>query len=303
MDPLTGALTLGLYKAIERVWDKSLETAVWGPMDEGVKSRVQRWTGKDQERTRRRAFQTAADHAVQRTLSQADDPTQARALLDALNDPQDERAVAALAQEAATILFLSDEPNLTRLAALARHKLRQETFWQDGQAAAPDPTAAATVLRAFLLNLRDALLDQRPYADLLDRETLRLWREILREMRPLDYDNEAAYRRQLAVHHQELDFIGIPEIKERRPVTVEEIFVRLRTRSHLSREPLLLPDEAEIFPHVPGLRESATPITLDASQVAARHDRAVVLGDPGAGARPGSCWYECLPQAVTVADL
>ncbi len=30
MDSLAGALPLGLYKAIERVWDKSLETAVWG---------------------------------------------------------------------------------------------------------------------------------------------------------------------------------------------------------------------------------------------------------------------------------
>jgi hypothetical protein len=28
----------------------------------------------------------------------------------------------------------------------------------------------------------------------------------------------------------------------------------------------------------------------------------VLLGDPGGGVRPASCWYECLPQAVTVAS-
>jgi HEAT repeat protein/energy-coupling factor transporter ATP-binding protein EcfA2 len=280
MDPLTGALILGLYKGIERVWDKSLEIAVWEPMDEGVKSRVQRWTGRDQERTRRRAFQAAAAHAREHTISQADAPDQARALLDALDDAQNEQVVAALAQESAKILLLSDEPNLTRLTALARHKLRQETFWQDGQVSAPDPAAVATVLRTFLLNLRDALLDQPPYADLLDRESLRVWREILREMRPLDYDDEAAYRRQLVAHHRELDFIGIPEVKERRPVTVEEIFVRLRTRSQASRQARRLPDEAEISLD---LWEGAGPVIIEASQIATRHERAVILGDPGAG--------------------
>ena len=29
----------------------------------------------------------------------------------------------------------------------------------------------------------------------------------------------------------------------------------------------------------------------------------LILGEPGSGVRPASCWYECLPQAVTVAGL
>jgi hypothetical protein len=31
--------------------------------------------------------------------------------------------------------------------------------------------------------------------------------------------------------------------------------------------------------------------------------RFLLADDPGAGVRPASCWYECLPQAVTVAGL
>jgi DNA-binding HxlR family transcriptional regulator len=34
-----------------------------------------------------------------------------------------------------------------------------------------------------------------------------------------------------------------------------------------------------------------------------RFPRLVVMGEPGAGVRPVSCWYECLPQAATVAGL
>lgn len=30
--------------------------------------------------------------------------------------------------------------------------------------------------------------------------------------------------------------------------------------------------------------------------------RFLLADDPGAGVRPASCWYECLPQAVTVAS-
>jgi len=38
-------------------------------------------------------------------------------------------------------------------------------------------------------------------------------------------------------------------------------------------------------------------------ECAAHFRQMVLLGDPGGGVRPASCWYECLPQAVTVASL
>ena len=54
-------------------------------------------------------------------------------------------------------------------------------------------------------------------------------RKILVELRPVDYDDEAIYRQQMAEMYSRLDFVGIPELKERRPITVEDIFVKLNT--------------------------------------------------------------------------
>jgi hypothetical protein len=41
---------------------------------------------------------------------------------------------------------------------------------------------------------------------------------------------------------------------------------------------------------------------VSALECAARFRHMVLLGEPGSGVRPASCWYECLPQAVTVAS-
>ncbi|MBM4432341.1 MAG: hypothetical protein FJ026_18635, partial [Chloroflexi bacterium] len=222
---LTGIFIPALYKAIETIWEQSIKAA-WKPGSEAIKERFFRLAGKDQESQRRAAFSRAAEMAHTNTMRQAADPQQAAKILNVLNSKQDKRGAEALAEEAAKLLLFSAAPDVPRLTAACQRNLRFEALFSGEPV--PSAESVATVLSDFLTNLREALLDQAPYHDLIEKDMRRTLQEILAELRPVPYDNEATYRAQLAEMHRQLEFVGIPELKERRPITVEDIFVRLR---------------------------------------------------------------------------
>jgi len=80
-------------------------------------------------------------------------------------------------------------------------------------------------------------------------------------------------------------------------VTLEQVYVDLNTRTHvpISEEEKAQPERATMPPG----RDTRP---LAALEAVIQNRRLVLLGDPGSGVRPASCWYECLPQAVTVAS-
>jgi predicted NACHT family NTPase len=144
---------------------------------------------------------------------------------------------------------------------------------------------------------------------------LRALRQIVAELRPVTYDDEAAYRFQMAEMHRRLEFVGIPELKERRPITVEDIFINLRTQAGAEEAlDVLSPREVRILQLRGGLidgeiysaeeialkfgltEEEALAIEGDARarlpqpieflkvhEAVQRHVKMVILGDPGAG--------------------
>src|SRR5262249_43363326 len=130
----------------------------------------------------------------------------------------------------------------------------------------PSSATVAQVLTTFLGHLREALLDQEEYDDLLRRESLRTLRQIVAELRPLAYSDEAAYRVHLARLCRELDFTGIPEVKAAAPITVDDIFVPLRAQAAGDSRP---PAQA--------------PTRVELRNVLREARRLVILGDPGAG--------------------
>jgi thioredoxin-like negative regulator of GroEL len=237
MEPITitGSLfVFVLYKTTEKIWEKALDVT-WDPIDQPLKERFARWIGADQATQRQEAFAQAAETARANTLRLAADREQARQILYALNNPKDRRSVEALAEEAAKLMLFSAAPDVPRLTQICQRTLRLQTFFPEG--AQPSPEIVAAVISDFLTNLREALLDQEPYHDLIKKNMRQTLREILTELRPVPYDDEATYRFQMAEMHRQLDFVGIPELKERRPITVEDIFIHLRTEREVEFPP------------------------------------------------------------------
>jgi len=297
MEPITGLFIFGLYKATEKIWDKAFDAA-WEPVDEALKKRFARWAGTDKESQRQAAFEKAAEIACANTLRIAADPPQVQQILDALNSGRDRRNAEAMAEEAAKLMLFSAAPDVPRLTEICQRTLRFEALFAEEVEAPPPPETVAAVLSDFLTNLREALLDQEPYHDLIQREMLRAMREVVTELRPVDYDDEAAYRHQMAQMYRPLDFVGIPELKDHRPITVEDIFIHLRAEREAEpeaeRELLEAYRRAEEMGDeeaLARLREARNRLVhaptpkarIDIEEALRGTKQLVVLGDPGAG--------------------
>ncbi len=100
-------------------------------------------------------------------------------------------------------------------------------------------------------------------------------------------DTTRRYFDNLVKLYRNIEFVGMSVYKPEatRGVPMEHIYIPLSVVPSAS-------DERD--PNV----QHTDPVEFLAP--GARH---VILGDPGSGVRPASCWYECLPQAVTVASL
>lgn len=294
---LTGLLTAVLFRAVEKIWEESAKAA-WTPGTDAIRARVLHWTGKDRESQRRAAFDKAATTARANTIKRAGDPAAARKVLDLLDGKVDKRAAEALAEEGAKLLLFADHPDFDRLSLVCHRTLGFEAI-VSGEKTLPAATIAP-VLADYLDNLREALLDQEAYAELVQKDMRDVLRDILAELRPIDYDDEATYRQQMVEMHSRLDFVGIPELKERRPITVEDIFVKLNAEREAPSEARDLSEmmrqaEAKGDPEslawlhkardrtAHGIAVPPTKQRVTVSQMLRDTPRTVILGEPGAG--------------------
>jgi len=124
----------------------------------------------------------------------------------------------------------------------------------------------------------------------------------------------ADYLTALEKRFEYLDLGGIAPRVQNRTVKLRmaDVFVPLQARPEIeSRHDLPdfmaeMPedeDDAELALRMLARSERAADARPVNIPELVRKPRVVVLGDPGCGVRPASCWYECLPQAVTVASL
>ena len=222
---ITGLLTAALFRAVEKVWEESAKAA-WTPGTDAIRTTVLHLTGKDKAGQRRTAFNKAAVAARANTIKTAVDPETAKKVLDLLDGKIDKRAAEVLGEEGAKLLLFADRPDLERLTRVCQRTVGFEAI-VSGEETLPAATIAP-VLADYLYNLREALLDQEAYADLIQKDIRSVLREILAELRPVDYDDERIYRQQMAEMYSRLDFVGIPELKERQPIRVEDVFIKLR---------------------------------------------------------------------------
>lgn len=284
-----------LYKATEFFWKKAFDAA-WDPVDQSLKKRFARWAGTDQETQRRAAFAKAADIARTNTLRTAPAPQQAEMILNALDSGRDRHNAEALAEEAAKLMLFSATPDVPRLTKMCHRTLRFDALF--AERSAPPAETVAAVLSDFLTNLREALLDQAPYHDLIQKDMRRTLNEILVELRPGPYDDEIVYRSQVAEVYRELEFVGIPELKDRHPITVEDVFIHLQAEQEAAVDGGQTEKGGSDYIGEPGRQEGESlPVPETRTDRSSRADKArvnvgealrqtrrlVLLGDPGAG--------------------
>ncbi len=102
----------------------------------------------------------------------------------------------------------------------------------------PSSTAITTKIRSAAVlsptacrlppNLREALLDQPAYSELIPKEDAQhAQRAFSAEMRPDPYDDETLYRHQMAHTYRDLQMFGIPK-DEYDPPRIDSIFIKAR---------------------------------------------------------------------------
>lgn len=141
-----------------------------------MKGRFARLAGTGKERQRQVAFTKAAEVARENTLRNAPDRQQVETIFEMLDENLDRSAAEALTEETAKLMLFSAAPDVPRLTNLCRRIIGFEAVLAGEPA--PPPEAIADVLSDFLTNLREAMLDQPAYYDLVQREMLRTLRKI-----------------------------------------------------------------------------------------------------------------------------
>lgn len=228
MDLLTGLFVTSLFQAVEKIWEKVFDAA-WDPLDVELKDRFTRQAGKGAESERRKAFTRASNKAKRATISQAEDSQQTETILKVLNRDANPKTAHILAEEAAKVLLFSEQPDVERMIDISEKQLKWEGFLENKTA--PNSGAIALTLQKYLDNLRLGLLDESSYHDLIQHEMLRaLQKNLQTSADNIRYDGEAEYISQLIKRFQYLDFVGIPELKDRQSLRIEDLFVHLQAK-------------------------------------------------------------------------
>ena len=228
MSIFTAILIFSLYEVSKKLFDKGFDAA-WEPVGDSLKSRFKKWAGTDEESKRQAAFAALAEVARERTISNANNPEQAELILFTLNEQANEPLAKALAQEAAKLILLSDQPDINQMVLVTQKHLRMLSALQNKDL--PSGEIIAAVFTDFLVTLRNLLLDEQ--LNLGQKEVLRELRNIVSYLQP-DVDDletlEADYLLKIVEKNQFLTMQGIsPKVQNRTiGIRMEDVFIPLQ---------------------------------------------------------------------------
>ena len=289
MDPITGLFLFGLYKATEKVWDKTFDAAL-DLIKDAIKAKGKEWAGKGSEDQLQEAITNAAIVAREFTLVNADDRDLTRQVLNVLADDSHQDLLLTLAEEGRKLLSSLKKPDVRRLTAHCQEHLKWEAIY--GKAAPPDTGDVAEVVAELLAAMREALTDQPAFQHLIAKEQ----RDYLREIRDTlvstpQYATEDDYRAQVIAVDGNLDFTGIAVARRRDAVRVDSLFAHLNLKSEITHFTYIDTSEGSSFKNETAQEniirgreaEDLIRAMLDVSEALRQGRSIVILGDPGSG--------------------
>jgi len=287
MDPASVMLLFVLFQATEKVIGyaggkiaDSMTKPIWEALEEKAK-----WlTGKDETSKRWEAFSKAFTEARVKLENDGRHPQIAKQVSSVLGnftvvDSSDKQWLAELSAQLEKASLVSEKPDEFLLVELFSRVFSKQNI-QFSRAELSETVAD------FVFVFQDRLFAQPVYREEMFKRAQ--WQAL----RQPHYDTRERYIAQITDYHENLDFVGIPELKDRQALRIEDVFISLQTQIETI-------DEASYYKELArNLKKSSEEITaiahyremqpkgvrrLSVNQALFENQKIVVLGDPGSG--------------------
>ncbi len=231
MDPASTMLLFLLFQATEKAIGyaggkiaNSMTKPIWDALEEKAK-----WiSGKSETTKRWEAFSQAFAEARAKLESEGRHPEVVKQVLKVLGqfnvaDPADKDWMNDLSMELEKASLVSEKPDEFLLVELFSKAIPNQISRAE----------LSETIADFVSIFQDVLFAQPAYQEALLKGAE--WRK-LREPR---YDTRERYISQIIEHNENLDFVGIPESKDRQALRIADVFISLQTQveemGHLKR--------------------------------------------------------------------
>jgi energy-coupling factor transporter ATP-binding protein EcfA2 len=290
IDPASALLLFALFKASEKAIGYAggkIADAMTEPIWDSVKKFGKSLAGKDETALRWKAFTTAFDESREQLLQKPRNPKTAQQLAEILgeydtNRPYDPDWLNDISVELERASLLTEQPDVNLITELCAVSLEK-------QGKSVDRAEVADEVIDFVQFFQDSLFNQEVYQDLMLK---RAWWDKLKKPR---YDSRDRYINQVIKHYQDLDFVGIPELKDRQALRIEDVFISLQSEvetTELTQSNLLVQNDRIFVLDIDGEEIPEIDLTkpkqkikrkLSTNQALHESNKLVVLGDPGSG--------------------
>ena len=280
MDPASATILFFLFLATEKAVTyaggkvaDSMTKPIWEALEEKAK-----WlAGKDDTAKRWQAFIIAFEETRKHLETQGRHPELAKQIAGILNQFDlkslpDNQWLDELAIQLEKASLVSEKPDEFLMTELFGRVLPKGTSRAELSESVAD----------FVSFFQDSLFVQPAYKE--DVFKNKQWQK----MREPRYDTRDRYIEQVIQYHENLDFVGIPELKDRQALRIEDIFITLQTEYEVRHNILNvgeLDEDREFVAkksfRVPALKEAIRRVNI--GQALTDNQKIVVLGDPGSG--------------------
>ncbi len=290
LDPISAPLLFVLFRATEAAIGfvgEKIADSIGKPIWETLGNQAQWLAGKDETSARWRGFSAAFEQARVGFVEAAPNREAAQRVAGLLakfdlKPGADREWLERLAPELEKASLLSEKPDVDAITRLLMMAFERQDRPSPSRADVAD--AAAVFVPAF----QDRLFAQPAYQELMLK---RAWWDQLRKPR---YDTRERYLEQLIDRHQNLEFVGIPELKDRQALRIEDVFINLQAEieaeaerggivARVARGEGFAEQLSEAADRLTGRPHEKMKRRVSVNEALRENTRLVVLGDPGAG--------------------
>lgn len=279
MDPASAMLLFVLFQATEKMISyaggkvaDSVTKPIWDALGEKAK-----WlSGMDETSKRWEAFSKAFTEARVKLENEGRHPEVAKQVSSVMGkftiiDPSDKEWLNDLSVQLEKASLVSEKPDEFLLVELFSHVFSKQNI-QISRA------ELSETISDFVSIFQDRLFAQSVYREEVFKRAQ--WQTL----RQPHYDTRERYISQIIDYNENLDFVGIPELKDRQALRIEDVFISLQTQVESPDRELM--DEAILNRDALALIKASKQKSarrLSTNQALRESQKIVILGDPGAG--------------------